>query len=160
MGKGYSESFEEKKEEIIKESFQKIYYVESTHMLLVRHGETDYNRNNIIQGTRDVPLNEIGRKQALDLSDRLGGIHIHAAYSSCLQRAYETAQIVTKPHELTVKQYAELNEMDFGNFEGRLYKDVKELWDVIPEPGTMVRSTAVSKMAKILCRFLKGRKQF
>jgi len=132
VGKGYTEPIEEKKEEI-SNSLSKNNYVESTHLLLVRHGETDYNRNNIIQGTRDVPLNEIGRQQAHDLSERLVDLPIHAAYSSYLQRAYETAQIVARPHDLPVNQYAELNEMDFGNFEGQLYKDVKKLWDVIPE---------------------------
>ncbi len=105
--------------------------MESTHLLLVRHGETDYNRFNIIQGTRDVPLNEIGRRQAVELSEKLSGIPIDAACSSCLSRAYETAKIVMKPHGLPVKQYAELNEMHFGTYEGRLYKDVKHLWDVV-----------------------------
>jgi len=105
--------------------------VEPTHLLLVRHGETDYNRYNIIQGTRDVPLNEIGRRQAEELSDKLSGVPIDAAYSSCLSRAFETANIIMKPHELSVKQYPELNEMHFGTYEGKRYKDVKHLWDVV-----------------------------
>ena len=107
--------------------------MESTHLLLVRHGETDYNRNHVIQGTRDVPLNDAGRQQARELSRKLSNIPIHAAYSSCLNRAYDTAKIIAEPHDLPVERYSELNEMDFGNFEGSLYKDVKELWDVLPE---------------------------
>lgn len=105
--------------------------MEPTHLLLVRHGETDYNRCNIIQGTKDVPLNEVGRKQAEELSGKLLDIPIDAAYSSCLTRAYETAKIIMNPHGLPVKQYSELNEMHFGRYEGRPYKDVKDLWDVV-----------------------------
>jgi len=65
----------------------------STTILLIRHGETAWNREKIFRGVYDIPLNENGRDQARQVARALKGREIHAAYSSPLSRAIETAQI-------------------------------------------------------------------
>jgi len=67
-------------------------------LLLVRHGETDWNAERRIQGVTDVPLNDTGRRQALRLRRRLAGLAIDAVYTSDLCRSLETARIVVGSH--------------------------------------------------------------
>ena len=61
-----------------------------TQLIFVRHGQTDWNKKNLIQGQSDVPLNEIGRKQATEKADFFIKRNFDIAYSSPLVRAYET----------------------------------------------------------------------
>ena len=90
----------------------------ATTILLVRHGETDWNRDRRVQGHTDVPLNETGRKQAHALVDDLAGETFSAVYSSDLARALETATILAGPRSLTVTALATLREKHFGTWEG------------------------------------------
>jgi probable phosphoglycerate mutase len=95
-------------------------------ILLVRHGETDDNKNRIFQGQKGHGLNALGKEQASRLATRLAGARIGAAFASDLQRARETAEIVAAPHGLTVQTKAELREVDVGAWSGVSYDDVKE----------------------------------
>lgn len=90
----------------------------TTTLVLVRHGETDWNRDRRVQGQTDIPLNETGRRQALALSAELNGRAFAAVYSSDLVRAYETATILAEPRSLTVIPVPALREKDFGSWEG------------------------------------------
>src|SRR5207244_1461401 len=63
-------------------------------LYLVRHGETDWNRERRFQGTSDIPLNELGRAQSRALAQRLTDARLDAVYTSPLSRAVETARIV------------------------------------------------------------------
>jgi 2,3-bisphosphoglycerate-dependent phosphoglycerate mutase len=87
-------------------------------IFLVRHGETDWNRERRWQGHADRPLNETGREQARDLADRLAGEPIEAIYSSDLARARETAAIVGARLALPVRTDARLREVDVGEWSG------------------------------------------
>jgi 2,3-bisphosphoglycerate-dependent phosphoglycerate mutase len=89
-----------------------------TTIHLVRHGETDWNRELRWQGHSDVPLNERGREQARKLADELSGAPLAAVYSSDLRRASETAQIVADRLSLPVQTDAALREIDVGSWEG------------------------------------------
>ena len=71
--------------------------MESTRILLVRHGETDWNATGRIQGHSDTPLNAAGRLQARRAAQRLAREPIRALYSSDLARAFETATIIGAP---------------------------------------------------------------
>ena len=109
-----------------------------TTLYLVRHGETEHNRRNIIQGGGvDSELNAAGRAQAEALARRLRSVSFDALYASTLQRARQTADILARPHEpLTRTHLHDLSEMDWGVFEGEppseerdaLMKALKSKW--------------------------------
>lgn len=89
-----------------------------TRLLLVRHGETDWNAEGRLQGHTDRPLNPWGREQAKRLAERLAGDGIAAVYASDLARARETAEIVGERLGLPVVLDADLREKHWGTWEG------------------------------------------
>jgi broad specificity phosphatase PhoE len=89
-----------------------------TRLLLVRHGETDWNADGRLQGQTDRPLSEFGRTQARRLADALAGEELEAIYSSDLSRARETAEIVGERVGLPVALDPDLREKDWGSWEG------------------------------------------
>ena len=91
---------------------------------LIRHGETDWNRDGRIQGQSDPPLSERGREQARALAERLGAEPIGELWSSDLRRAVETAEPLAARLGLEVRVSPELRERDFGVNEGRLAAEV------------------------------------
>lgn len=97
----------------------------STHFWLIRHGETDWNRDKRYQGSSDQPLNDVGRAQAASLVARLEQIEYQAAYASDLSRVRETAQIALRSTD-TVSFDARLRELSFGVFEGLTLEQIKK----------------------------------
>lgn len=89
-----------------------------TTLLLVRHGETDWNAEGRLQGHTDRPLNEHGRSQAKELAEKLAGDGADAIYASDLTRAKETAEIVGARLGLAVVIDADLREKNWGSWEG------------------------------------------
>jgi broad specificity phosphatase PhoE len=87
-----------------------------TTLLLVRHGETDWNREGRWQGHSDTLLNEIGREQAERVARELDGVGV--VYASDLARARETAEIIARRLDLPVRLDARLRERSFGAWEG------------------------------------------
>ena len=63
-------------------------------ILLVRHGETDFNKNKLIQGHSDIVLNETGKEQAINAGQKITDFDIDAVFSSPLKRALETARLM------------------------------------------------------------------
>ena len=90
----------------------------ATRVYLVRHGETDWNRDGRLQGTADVPLNERGRGQAAALAAALRGVRFDAAYSSPLGRARETAAAVWDGRPGAVTLLDDLREIGYGRWQG------------------------------------------
>ena len=89
-----------------------------TALLLVRHGETDWNADGRLQGQTDRPLSDFGRRQARQLADELADEQLEAIYSSDLSRARETAEIVGERLGLPVVLEPDLREKDWGTWEG------------------------------------------
>jgi broad specificity phosphatase PhoE len=89
-----------------------------TTLLLVRHGETDWNADGRLQGHTDRPLSDFGRRQARRLAEELEGEALQAIYSSDLARARETAETVGERLGLPVELDPDLREKDWGNWEG------------------------------------------
>src|SRR5579884_3458376 len=89
-----------------------------TTLLLVRHGETDWNADGRLQGQTDRPLSDYGRRQARQLAEELEGEELEAIYSSDLVRARETAEIVGERLGLPVELDPDLREKDWGSWEG------------------------------------------
>ena len=96
-----------------------------TTIVLVRHGETDWNRERRFQGHADTPLNEAGRRQALELADALRDERLCAVYTSPLQRASETARIVAGELGLEARELEALREIDVGDWQGMTLDEVK-----------------------------------
>lgn len=90
-----------------------------TRILLVRHGETEWNRTHRFQGRSDTPLNQNGIDQATAMSGMLKNESITSIYTSPLSRAFETANIIKALHPQTlVIEEADFIEMDLGEFDG------------------------------------------
>ena len=96
-----------------------------TTILMVRHGETDWNRENRFQGHADTPLNEAGRRQAHALAQELVRESFGAVYSSPLERAFETARIIASQLGLDVEPSAGLMEVDVGSWSGLTRSEVE-----------------------------------
>ena len=90
---------------------------------LIRHGETDWNSKGLIQGSSDIPLNEVGVRQAQSLHERLKGTTFDRVYTSDLQRAHQPAKIVF-PTVLDICPESRLREINMGCFEGRRWLDL------------------------------------
>jgi probable phosphoglycerate mutase len=96
------------------------------NVFLIRHGETDINRAKQIQGRGiDAPLNEIGRRQALEVARALSDHNFDAVVSSSMMRARQTAEPLIK-NQRPLLSYPELDEMSFGELEGRDFHEIKE----------------------------------
>jgi broad specificity phosphatase PhoE len=104
----------------------------SATLVLVRHGQTDWNVNGRYMGWTDEPLNEEGLRQAERLGRRLERWPISAVYSSPLKRAWRTAEIIAGPHSVSVQRMEDLGEMRIGAWEGLYAGDIAarypELW--------------------------------
>ncbi len=126
---------------------------------LVRHGETNLNKDNLMQGRVNEPLNDHGREQAKAMADKLKGIHFDRIFVSPLDRAQETAEIISglKREEMTVEP--RIIETDFGKYEKADYYKMGvpmtlywALPEVFPAPKTV---ESVKSMVKRSHGFLK-----
>ena len=98
---------------------------------LVRHGQTDWNAREIVQGTTDIPLNERGLEQAARARDLMKDIPLDIIYSSPLVRAFRTAEIINECHNVPIISEPRLRERNYGIFEAVRYCDYPgvEFWD-------------------------------
>lgn len=108
---------------------------------LIRHGTNDLQEQGILAGwTPGIHLNQKGRTEAEALAQRLTPAKIEAVYSSPLERALETAEIIAVPHELQVVVREGLGEVRFGRWEGQPVERLRRrrLWRAGQiAPGTM-----------------------
>lgn len=101
---------------------------EATRIVLIRHGQTAWNVATRIQGHTDEPLNEHGRWQAAQTATALAGEAFSAIYSSDLQRARATADVLAQRTGLKVIEEPGLRERHFGSFEGASFKEIDAQW--------------------------------
>jgi len=94
-------------------------------IFLVRHGETESNRNGLALGRADVPLNERGRWQAGRLAKALAGEPLAMIYASPLGRTMDTARAIARDHALDVQVEPDLVEMDIGEMDGLTFAEVR-----------------------------------
>ena len=85
---------------------------------IMRHGETDWNKEKKIQGRVDIPLNERGRAVARMTAEQLKNVPFQAALTSPLQRAKETAQIIIGKRNVPIVEDERIAELAFGEGEG------------------------------------------
>lgn len=93
------------------------------NIYIVRHGETDANKNSILQGIIDMPLNDNGIKLAKITGQRMKGIKFDACYSSSLDRAKQTAQIILEETEnnIPIQIDDRIIEMNLGDWDGKSF---------------------------------------
>ena len=103
-----------------------------TKLILIRHGETEWNAARRFQGQTDVPLSETGKEQARMLAKRFPAERVNAIYSSDLVRARETADAIAKKFGCEVHPEPNLREMNFGQWEGLDYDEIVRRW---PDEG-------------------------
>lgn len=126
---------------------------------LTRHGQTNLNKQKLMQGLTDEPLNAMGIQQAKQAREKIGDIHFDAVYASPLQRAIQTATIIGDVNIKDVKIDSRIIEVDFGKYELKNYFKLgfkmTSYWtlpEILPAPKTV---EPVSSMVKRSQSFLK-----
>jgi probable phosphoglycerate mutase len=100
--------------------------MEPTRILAIRHGETAWNVDTRLQGHLDIPLNDVGLRQAQHLAQALVKRDaIDAIYASDLSRAHTTAQAIAQATGHTVSTHPGLRERHFGAFQGRTFAEIE-----------------------------------
>ncbi len=103
---------------MVEENFHRRPAAGSLRLFLVRHGETEANRNHLLQGASNGLLNETGQRQVQRLASHLKEIALDCVYASDLQRAFATAQAVAGAHGLEVETDCRLREWNVGELDG------------------------------------------
>ncbi len=111
-----------------------------TKIILVRHGQTPWNKDKIFRGSRDIPLNDQGREEARLAGEWLKGETIQAAYCSPLSRARDTGEAIARHHGLMVTDLPGLTDLCYGDWEGLpltevkvKYADLYRQWETSPQ---------------------------
>jgi len=125
-------------------------------IILVRHGETDWNKQGRFQGQIDIPLNQNGKAQAQAASKFLKDVSIQKAFSSSLSRPKETAQIILKEHPgIDISLKDNLIEIGHGKWEGKLETEIKsdwpdllKMWKSLPEKVQMPDGENIKEVSK------------
>ena len=111
-----------------------------TRFVLIRHGQTGWNKEARFRGRVDIDLDETGMRQAQAVGERFAQSELAAIYSSPLKRAIATAEPIGRRLSLQVVPLEGINDMHFGSWEGRSIDEVREqdkelfdLWRYSPE---------------------------
>ena len=112
----------------------------------IRHGQTDWNRDDKLQGSSDIPLNETGRSQAHEAAEVLAGGGWRVIVSSPLLRARETAEIIAADLALELgPSYPDFVERDYGPLEGRPSSSTIARWPHRDYPGAEPLDSVVAR---------------
>jgi len=107
-------------------------FISSQQLLifLVRHGRTEFNKKKIFRGHLDIPLDEVGKREAEATGKFLQDVNLSVIYSSPLKRALQTAKIIKKYQgkNLEVVPHPGLLDLSYGEWEGKTYKKIKETY--------------------------------
>jgi len=128
---------------------------------IVRHGETQWNKEEVFRGRKDVPLNETGRKQAEQAGAYFRGIPVKRIISSPLARAVETAAGISAATGVPVERMEELTDINFGIWEGLPLKEVEErypdafaLWGISPDKVQIADGETLAEVRERISRGL------
>jgi len=127
----------------------------SSRIILIRHGETNWNKEGRFQGQIDVPLNEKGREQATKASKYLEEVEFNKAFSSSMKRPYETAKIILNNKNIKIEKIEDLIEINHGLWEGSLEEEIKQKWPEMlnnwhekPESVTMPEGESILQVSE------------
>lgn len=127
-----------------------------TILTLVRHGQTDWNLARRYQGQKDIPLNAEGIRQAQLLADQLKERYFDAIFSSDLQRALQTAEILHHGRDIRLKTDVRLREICFGDWEGEVFSDMlakyPERFEISHENPAYIMANGGESVAQVAVR--------
>jgi len=129
-------------------------------VILVRHGETAWNRREVFRGRADVDLNKRGRAQAQAVAGAVKERAVAAVYSSPLRRAVETAEAIAFPHKITAQIEGGFIDFDYGCWQGMQHDEVRRRYpklyqDWIERPHT-VRMDGGESLRMVRRRAMNG----
>lgn len=124
-------------------------------ILLVRHGESVWNKEQRIQGREDPGLSERGRRQAKALAKRLKKENIEVIYSSGLKRCAQTARIIAREAGAEVKICPQIEEIILGDWQGKTVEEVKKVYPKVYGAWLRAPSTARIPGWEGIARFTK-----
>lgn len=139
-----------------------------TDLVLVRHGATEWNETKRAQGHADIPLSDLGRRQAVGIAQELAHLPVVGVYSSDLIRAYDTAAPIARLHDLEVRKDPDLREIDQGEWTGLHTDEIRARWPALwgaarhysSRPGgespAMVRARALRALRRIVEEYPDG----
>jgi broad specificity phosphatase PhoE len=143
-----------------------------TKLVLIRHGETDWNVEGRYQGQADPPLNARGLAQAAELAGKLDGLRLEVLYSSPLLRAFQTAEILAARQGVPLYSERRFMEIHQGDWQTRLRSEIEGLypdlfktwettpWEVCPPQGEslpQVQERVYEAIDEIVTRHLQAR---
>ncbi len=96
-------------------------------ILLVRHGETDWNRERRIMGMEAVPINANGQRQAWEMQKSLGVLPLDGVFTSPMLRARQTAEVLCAERDLSPQEDQRLQEIHYGDWVGKTFEEVRAL---------------------------------
>lgn len=100
-----------------------------TRIILVRHGQTEWNRIERFRGRADVPLNETGLAQAEATGRRVAAEwQPSAIYTSPLSRSIKTAEAIAKHYDLPVQEHPGISDIDYGEWQGLSPEEARQRW--------------------------------
>jgi uncharacterized phosphatase len=124
---------------------------------LIRHGQTDWNREGLLQGSTDIPLNDTGRRQAEDALGTLRSMPWDVVLSSPLSRARETAAIIAAGLGVELgPAIPELVERDYGSLEGTPSAAAIERWPTRDYPGAETLESVATRGERALAEIVAG----
>lgn len=134
----------------------------TTKFILVRHGQTEWNRVERFRGRADIPLNDTGKAQAEKVAARLAGDKLDALYASPLSRAVATAEPIAASHHLEIQKNETLMDIDIGALEGltleeaqQSFPEVIEKWLTAPGHCKFPKGESVKAVAARLAKLLE-----
>ena len=127
-----------------------------TTLILIRHGETDWNAAGRLQGHTDRPLSDYGREQARRLAGEIAGEEFDAIYASDLARARETAEIVGAQLNLAVVLDPDLREKNWGTWEGLTSTERLEI-ELVGESTEEHQRRMLEALSRIAAKHPRGR---
>jgi uncharacterized phosphatase len=116
-----------------------------TKICIVRHGQTDWNKDRRLQGRTDIDLNETGERQAADARDYLYNEEWDVMITSPLKRAKRTAEIINERLQLPLLEMEEFAERYFGEAEGLLIEESRRKYPNGGSPGQETREEVVDR---------------
>lgn len=124
-------------------------------LFLVRHGETDWNREGRLQGGKDIPLNGLGRMQAEEAARRLKALTPDYAtvdyLSSPMERARETMTILRRELDLPQQEFRideRLRELTFGDWEGFTWREIRKSERELAQPASATNGASCRRAAR------------